>query len=147
MPNVEYIVFGKPTIFNRRYNIAHPEIERADEFTKTITQTLQGIYSTTEKLKNRGLNNKNLVKLLKELVVQAQGRIPETLSSEILNKLSLMNREEAIRNIHFPEDQGKLQKAQARLKFEELFFIQLSLLSDKLIRQQKIKWLRFSQRR
>jgi ATP-dependent DNA helicase RecG len=144
LPNIEYIVFGKPTIFNRRYNIAHPEIERAEEFTKTIAQTLQGIYSTTEKLKNRGLNNKNLVKLLKELIVQAQGKVPETLSSEILDKLSLMNREEALRNIHFPEDQGKLQKAQARLKFEELFFIQLSLLKDKLIRQQKFNGFVFS---
>ena len=144
LPNVEYIVFGKPTIFNRRYNIAHPEIEKAEEFAKTITQTLQGIYSTTEKLKNRGLNNKNLVKLLKELVVQAQNRIPETLSGEIVGKLSLLNREEAIRNIHFPEDQGKLQKAQARLKFEELFFIQLSLLKDKLLRQQLINGFVFS---
>jgi ATP-dependent DNA helicase RecG len=143
-PNVEYVVFGKPTIFNRRFNIAHPEIERADEFSKNITQTLQGIYSTTEKLKNRGLNNKNLVKLLKELIVQAHGRIPETMSLEILNKLSLVSREEAIRNIHFPEDQAKLQKAQARLKFEELFFIQLSLLSDKLIRQQKISGFVFA---
>jgi ATP-dependent DNA helicase RecG len=144
LPNIEYIVFGKPTIFNRRYNIAHPEIERAEEFTKTIAQTLQGIYSTTEKLKNRGLNNKNLVKLLKELVVQCQGKVPETLSSEILGKLSLMSREEALRNIHFPEDQAKLLKAQARLKFEELFFIQLSLLKDKLIRQQKINGFVFS---
>ena len=144
LPNVEYIVFGKPTIFNRRYNIAHPEIERAEEFTKTIAQTLQGIYSTTEKLKNRGLNNKNLVKLLKELVVQAHGKVPETLSFEIIGKLSLMNREEALRNIHFPDDQAMLHKAQARLKFEELFFIQLSLLKDKLIRQQKINGFVFA---
>jgi len=144
LPDVEYIVFGKPTIFNRRYNIAHPEVERPEEFARNITQTLQGIYSTTEKLKNRGLNNKNLVKLLKELVVQAHGKFYETLSAEILQKLSLMNREEAIRNIHFPEDQGKLQKAQARLKFEELFFIQLSLLHDKLLRQQKINGFVFS---
>jgi len=143
LPNVEYIVFGKPTIFNRRYNIAHPEVERADEFSKSNAQTLQGIYSTTEKLKNRGLNNKNLVKLMKELVVLAQGRIAETLSDEILVKLGLMHREEALRNIHFPEDQGKLQRAQARLKFEELFFIQLSLLSDKLIRQQRISGFLF----
>jgi ATP-dependent DNA helicase RecG len=144
LPNVEYIVFGKPTIFNRRYNIAHPEIERAEDFARSNTQTLQGIYSTTEKLKNRGLNNKNLVKLLKELIAQSHGRIPETLSPEILNKLNLMIREEAIRNIHFPEDQAKLQKAQARLKFEELFFIQLGLLCDKLIRQNKINGFVFS---
>jgi ATP-dependent DNA helicase RecG len=144
LPNVEYVVFGKPTIFNRRYNIAHPEIERAEEFSKTITQTLQGIYSTTEKLKNYGLNNKNLVKLIKELIVQAVGKINETLPDEIMGKLGLMQREEAIRNIHFPEDQGKLQRAQARLKFEELFFIQLSLLNDKLIRQKRISGFLFS---
>jgi ATP-dependent DNA helicase RecG len=144
LPNVEYVVFGKPTIFNRRYNIAHPEIERAEEFSKTITQTLQGIYSTTEKLKNYGLNNKNLVKLIKELIVQAVGKINETLPDEIMGKLGLMQREEAIRNIHFPDDQGKLQRAQARLKFEELFFIQLSLLNDKLIRQKRISGFLFS---
>jgi ATP-dependent DNA helicase RecG len=144
LPNVDYIIFGKPTVFNRRYNIAHPEVDKAEEFTKTIAQTLQGIYSTTEKLKNRGLNNKNLVKLMKELVAQSHGKITETLSPEVLGKLNLMNREEAIRNIHFPENQEKLQKAQARLKFEELFFIQLSLLSDKLLRQQKISGFIFS---
>ena len=138
LPNIEYIVFGKPTIFQRRYNIAHPEIERASDFERNIAQTLQGIYSTTEKLKNQGLANKNLVKLLKELVVNAHGKIPETLNSEIIGRLGLPGREEAIRNIHFPEDQGKLQRAQSRLKFEELFFIQLSLLKDKLLRQKKI---------
>lgn len=138
LPNVEYVVFGKPTVFNRRYNIAHPEVEKAADFDRTIAQTLQGIYSTTEKLKTHGLNNKNLVRLLKELVVQAAGKIPETLTDEILRRLNLMDREEALRNIHFPDDQKKLQRAQARLKFEELFFIQLGLLKDKLLRQQKI---------
>ncbi len=137
-PNVEYIVFGKPAIFQRRFNIVHPEIERAADFEKNIAQTLQGIYSTTEKLKSQGLNNKNLVKLLKELIVQSNGKIPETLSDEIIRRLNLPSREEAIRNIHFPDDQNKLQRAQARLKFEELFFIQLSLLKDKLLRQKKI---------
>ncbi len=144
LPNVEYIVFGKPSIFNRRYNIAHPEIEKVEDYSKTITQTLQGIYSTTEKLKNRGLNNKNLVKLIKELIILAHDRIPETLSPEIIQKLRLMNREEALRNIHFPDDQGLLQKAQSRLKFEELFFIQLGLLRDKLIRNQKISGFVFA---
>ena len=144
LPNVEYIVFGKPTVFNRRYNIAHPEIERAADFDRTIAQTLQGIYSTTEKLKNRGLASKNLVKLLKELVLQSQGKIPENLSEEIRDKLSLLGREDALRQIHFPEDQKKLQRAQARLKFEELFFIQLSLLKDKMIRQQKINGFVFA---
>ena len=144
LPNVEYIVFGKPTVFNRRNNIAHPEIERADEFTRTIPQTLVGIYSMTEKLKSLGINNKNLVKLLKELIVQSQGKIPEILTGDIISKLSLMPREDAIRNIHFPEDHKSLQRAQARLKFEELFFIQLSLLNDKLLRQKRIKGFLFS---
>jgi ATP-dependent DNA helicase RecG len=144
LPNVEYVVFGKPSLFNRRYNIAHPEIERADEYSKSIPQTLVGIYSTTERLKNMGLGNKNLVKLIKDLIVLAHGRIQETFSQEILQKLRLMNREEALRNIHFPEDQGLLQKAQARLKFEELFFIQLGLLSDKLIRNQRISGFVFA---
>jgi ATP-dependent DNA helicase RecG len=137
-PGTEYVVFGKPAVFNRRLNIVHPEIEVAAEHDRTISQTLQGIYSTTEKLKNNGLGNKNLVKLLKTLVLQAHGQVPETLSAEIIEKLRLMPREEALRNIHFPEDPAKLQRAQARLKFEELFFIQLSLLRDKLLRQQRI---------
>ncbi len=109
-PGTEYIVFGKPAVFNRRYNIPHPELELAAEFERTISGTLQGIYSTTEKLKNMGLNNKNLVKLIKTLVLQCHGKISETLSEDIIRKLNLMNREEALFNIHFPVDHQKLQK-------------------------------------
>jgi ATP-dependent DNA helicase RecG len=137
-PGTEYIVFGKPSIFNRRYNIPHPELELAAEFEKTISKTLQGIYSTTEKLKSRGLGNKNLVSLMKALVLQIPGRVPETLSPDIIRRLGLMGREEALRNIHFPGSQKDLARAEARLKFEELFFIQLRLLKDKIFRQQKI---------
>ncbi len=137
-PGVEYIVFGKPAVYNRRYNIPHPELERASEYSRTIHQTLQGIYSTTEKLKNHGLNIRNIVKLQKELVALSAGKIPENLPAEVRSRLNLMDREEALRNIHFPEDQQKLQKAQSRLKFEELFFIQLGLLKDKLLRQRKV---------
>jgi ATP-dependent DNA helicase RecG len=143
-PNVEYIVFGKPSIFQRRYNIAHPEIEKAADFERTSAQTLQGIYSTTEKLKNQGLSNKNLVKLIRELVVQSHGKVPETLSQTVLDKLSLLPREDALRNIHFPEDQKLLQRAQSRLKFEELFFIQLGLIKDKILRQKKISGFVFT---
>jgi ATP-dependent DNA helicase RecG len=143
-PNVEYIVFGKPTIFQRRYNIAHPEIEKAADFERTSAQSLQGIYSTTEKLKNQGLGNKNLVKLIRELVVQSQGKVPETLSQTVIDKLSLLPREDALRNIHFPEDQKLLQRAQSRLKFEELFFIQLGLIKDKILRQKKISGFVFT---
>jgi ATP-dependent DNA helicase RecG len=138
-PETEYIVFGKPSIFNRRYNIPHPELELASDFDRTISGTLQGIYSLTEKVKNQGINNKNLVKLIKTLVAKSMGNISETLSSEIIRNLSLINREEAFWHIHFPANHQMLQKAQARLKFEELFFIQLGLLKGKLNREQKTK--------
>lgn len=138
-PGLEYVVFGKPSVFNHRINIVHPEMEPAVEHDRTISQTLQGIYPMTEKLKSSGLNNKNLVKLIKTLIMNSQGRIPETLPPEIIAKLKLVSREEAVRNIHFPEDPEGLRRAQARLKFEELFVIQLSLLKDKLLRQEKIK--------
>ena len=143
--DTEYIVFGKPSIFNRRYNIPHPELEPASEFDRSISGTLQGIYSLTEKAKNRGITNRNLVKLIKTLVTNAMGNIPETLSSEILQNLSLMNREQAFWHIHFPDNPQTLQRAQARLKFEELFFIQLGLLKGKLNREQKTEGFVFSQ--
>ncbi len=135
--DTEYVVFGKPTIFNRKFNIPHPELELASEFDKTIGISLQGIYSTTEKLRSRGLGNRNLVKLIKTLVLLSAGKIPEILSADIVHKLGLLSREEALINIHFPEDQRLLQKAQARLKFEELFFIQLRLLKEKAKREHK----------
>ena len=137
VPGMQYVVFGKPAIFNKRYNIPHPETEIAAEFTKGVSGTLEGIYSTTEKLKSRGLNNKNIVKLVKTLVAQMTGKVPETLSEDVLGRLSLMNLEEALRNIHFPADMHHLQRAQARLKFEELFFIQLKMLKMKIFRQEK----------
>ncbi len=141
---LEYIVFGKPSIFNRKFNIAHPEIEAAEAYEKTMGSGLQGIYSTTEKLKRSGLNNKNLVKLMKTLVSKAPGNIRETLPDEIIKRLSLTGREQALLSIHFPEDQRSLQKARARLKFEELFFIQLRLLKEKIIRIQKVNGRKFS---
>ncbi len=141
---LEYIVFGKPSIFNRKFNIAHPEIELAEAYEKTMRSGLQGIYSTTEKLKRSGLNNKNLVKLMKTLVSSAPGNIREILPDEIMKRLSLTGREQALLSIHFPEDQRSLQKARARLKFEELFFIQLRLLKEKIIRIQKVNGRKFS---
>lgn len=144
-PGQEYVVFGRPTLFNRKYNIAHPELELASEHEKTISKTLEGIYSSTEKLKARGLNNKNLVKLLKTLVIKSEGNIPETLSGQILKKLHLVSREVALTNIHFPENDQLLRKAQARIKFEELFFIQLKVLQEKVRRQESIEGQTFGE--
>lgn len=143
-PGRDYLVFGKPSIFNDKYNIPHPDIDPVPETESPIANTLEGFYSSTEKLKSRGLSSRNISKLMKTLLVQVKGLIPEVLSNEIRGKLALFEREKALFNIHFPEDQSHLQKAQARLKFEELFFIQLRLLVYKQSRMEKNKGQVFS---
>lgn len=138
-PGVEYIVFGKPSVFNNKYNIAHPEVELPDEDNLSLSQVLVGHYSETETLRTRGLSSRNISKLMKTLLLKVEGSITETLSPAILDKLGLLSREEAFQNIHFPKNQELLRKAEARLKFEELFFIQLRLLKQKKGRQQEVK--------
>lgn len=143
-PGVEYIVFGKPSWFNNRLNLAHPELEPASEYEKSLQVNLQGIYSTTEKLKTRGLGTRSFVKLIKALIPQVKGKIPESLPAYILERLKLLNKEDSLVNLHFPENPQLLQKAEARMKFEELFYIQLKILKDKLDRQTHIKGYNFS---
>ncbi len=142
--DVEYIVFGKPGLFNNKYNMAHPEVDPVEESELAVSETLQPFYSTTEKLKSRGLGNKSFAKITKALVERAKDEIKENLSEEILQNLKLIPREEALVNIHFPKNNQILQRAQSRLKFEELFFIQLEMLRHKLQRNQKIKGQVFS---
>ncbi len=142
--DVEYIVFGKPGLFNNKYNMAHPEVDPVEESELAVSETLQPFYSTTEKLKSRGLGNKSFAKITKALVERAKDEIKENLSEEILQNLKLIPREEALVNIHFPKNNEILQRAQSRLKFEELFFIQLEMLRHKLQRNQKIKGQVFS---
>ncbi len=137
-PNVEYIVFGKPNYFNGKYNFTHPEVELASETEKGVNATLQPFYSSTEKLKSRGLDSRGFAKLTKNLVDLIHSIIDETLPDESIKQLKLIPREKAIINIHYPENQQILNKATARLKFEELFFIQLALLRHKFNRAQKI---------
>lgn len=138
-PGVEYIVFGKPAIFNNKYNIAHPEVDVPDKNVQALSMTLQGYYSCTEKLRSRGLSSRNISKLMTTLLLKARGSIPETLSPWIIDKLALIAREEAFQNIHFPKNNELLRKAQARLKFEELFFIQLRLLKQRLGRIEEVQ--------
>ena len=138
-PGVEYLVFGKPTLFKDRYNIAHPEVDTPDEQTESLSISLQGHYSETDQLRNRGLSSRNISKLMRTLLIKAQGHIPETLSPGIISKLGLLDREAAFQHIHFPANKELLRKAQARLKFEELFFIQLRLLKQKAGRQEEVK--------
>lgn len=138
-PNKEYVVFGKPGFFNGRFNIIHPELEEAAIAEKWSGGSLTGVYSTTEKCKSRGLDSKGLQKLLKTLLSQWPAQIPETITSDILSKYKLMSRRDALFHIHLPSDEKILAAAQYRLKFEELFFIQLRLLKAKCTRQEIYK--------
>lgn len=138
----EYIVFGKPTVFNGRINIAHPDIDPAKDLILS-TMGLQPYYNTTEKMKRSGLNSHVMEKLVKNAFSLLGGLLPETLSPGIIEKHGLLSLDEAIRNIHFPQNPDKLRKAQYRLKFEELFYIQLNILRYSKDRQQKFRGLYF----
>ena len=142
--NTQYIVFGKPTLFNGKINIAHPEIETVEEYKRGLSNQLQPMYPSSEKLSNKGLNNKAIGKLTQVLLPQLKNQIPETLSKNLIQKLNLPSKEKALFDIHFPKNSQDLKKAQYRLKFEELFFIQLQLIQMKQIRQQKLKGHNFS---
>ena len=144
-PGSEWIVFGKPTLFNGRYNFSHPETETVAEYTAQPADPLHPIYNSTEKMKLSGLNTRAISKITRTLVTQLKGVIPETLSAEIISEYKFMGRENALVNIHFPADTETLEKARARLKFDELFFIQLRLLRYKLNRNQKIRGNIFGQ--
>ncbi len=138
-PNREYIVFGKPTLFNGRFNMVHPEMEDAAAAEKFTSIALTGVYATTEKCKSKGLDSKGIQKLIKTLALNLPQNIGETMNSDILNRYKLAGRRNALMNIHLPADEKSLAAAQYRLKFEELFFIQLRLLRSKINRQQLLK--------
>ncbi|WP_026462063.1 ATP-dependent DNA helicase RecG [Adhaeribacter aquaticus] len=130
----EYIVFGKPTIFNSRINIAHPEVEEATEV-KQGQSYLHPVYSTTEKLKNHRLDSKAISRIMAELLKLAATNIPETLSPDLIDQYKMLSKREALLQIHFPINTDKLNAAKFRLKFEELFYVQLKLLRQKTIRK------------
>ncbi len=143
-PGVEYVVFGKPTLFNNKFNIVHPEMDIFYEQVVSKGAFFQPVYNSTEKLKTKGLESKGISKLTSTLLTGCKGNIPEILSDELVNQLKLLSREESFYQIHFPTDLNLLNKAQFRFKFEELFFIQLRLLKHKLIRAEKSKGHVFS---
>ena len=138
----EYIVFGKPTVFNGRINIAHPDIDPAKDLTLSA-MGLQPYYNTTEKMKRAGLNSHALEKLMNNAFALLQGPLSETLSPNVVGENHLMSLDEAIRNIHFPQNPEKLRRAQYRLKFEELFYVQLNILRYTKDRQRKYRGLVF----
>ena len=125
---VEYVVFGRPGVCGGRYQFAHPDIERAADV-KLSDMGMQPYYITSERMKKSGLMSHNVEKLTKTLVERIPvGSIPETLPPFILEPLHLISREEALRKIHYPKDVRDVQQAQYRLKFEELFYVQLNIL-------------------
>lgn len=134
----EYIVFGKPTLFNGRVNIAHPDIDPASDL-KLSSMGLQPYYNTTEKMKRSFLNSHAIEKMMNAVVQQLQDPLPETLSLSILARHHLMPLTEALINIHFPSNPELLRKAQYRLKFEELFYVQLNILRYAKDRQRKYR--------
>ena len=137
--NTPYVAFGKVSLFGNTFNMPHPELELVADYKKSLQSAMQPVYPSTEILSNKGVTNRAVIKMLQSLFTEVQGRFQETLSSELMNSLHLVSKSEALFNIHFPKNQTLLTKAQQRLKFEELFFIQLQLIRKKLIHKAKIK--------
>ncbi|MHC1702422.1 MAG: ATP-dependent DNA helicase RecG [Tenuifilaceae bacterium] len=135
--NVKYIVFGKAALFSGKFNIAHPEVEEYKPEQEKIASALQAAYNTSEKLKNNFLASKAIYKLQQTLALQIAGNIDETLPAQMIDQYKLMTLPEALKQIHFPESAILLQKAQYRLKFEELFYVQLGLLMLRSVRMSK----------
>ncbi len=142
--NTPYVIFGKTKYYNG-FSMPHPEMELLSEHEKNLKVMMQPVYPSTEKLSNRGITNRVLSKMMQQLFLDTKARFYDTLSEEIRSELKLIHKSEAILNIHFPKNQELLAKAQYRLKFEELFYIQLQLITKKLIRKQKIKGFPFTE--
>ncbi len=142
-PGIEYVAFGKPNRYGRSISIAHPELEPASTFT-TEKGYLQPVYPLSEKLRNKYLDNRFLLKIIKELLPLAIGHVRETLPEVMLKSHKLISKREAVAYIHFPASHDWLAKAQQRLKFEELFYIQLRLIKMKIVRQEKFKGIVFN---
>ncbi|WP_162053651.1 ATP-dependent DNA helicase RecG [Pontibacter pamirensis] len=142
--HTDYIVFGKPTEFNGRFNMAHPELEELSE-EKQTTSFLQPVYHTTEKLKAHRIDSKVISKMMEMLLKVALPNVQESLSPDLIDHYRLMDKRNALLNIHFPESAEKYKAATFRLKFEELFYIQLRLFRHKLVRKADLKGQVFNQ--
>ena len=137
--NVPIVIFGKCTLFNYVFTMSHPEIELFSEHEKSLRSALQPVYPSTETLTNRGISSRVMSKMMQQLFLETQNLFGETLPAYLISELRLMSKKEALLNIHFPSNNDALAKAQFRLKFEELFFIQLQLITKNLLRKHKIK--------
>ena len=134
--NVPYLLFGKPSRFNHIYNFVHPELTPMSKVTPEMTQGLEPYYNTTETMKRHGLNSKAIRSIITELLPDLKQGIPDTIGADILQRYRLMSLTDALINVHFPKDTLAMQNARARLKFEELFYIQLQILRVMKRREQ-----------
>ena len=132
----ELVVFGKPSVYQRKLNVVHPELEDPGK-KHALSSNLQAVYSTTEKLKDHYLTSKAISKLLANLVKGLPAKFEETMPAWLLKKLNLVNLDTAMRQIHFPDSSGEYKRAELRLKFEELFYIQLNILQNKTDRNKR----------
>ena len=143
--NTPYVIFGKTNFFNGLFSMAHPEVELLEEHEKSLRIVMQPVYPSTEKLSNKGITNRVVNKLMQQLFIETRGQFYDTLSEEIKEELKLISRADALFNIHFPKSQELLSNAQFRLKFEELFYIQMQLLIKNMLQKQRIKGFNFDQ--
>ena len=141
--NTDYVVFGKPAVFNGRIQVAHPDVEPAEAL-ELSTMKMLPYYHTTEKMKKAGMNSRTIEKLTKTMVSTMQETLPETLLPDMLQRLHLMGRDEALRTIHYPQNAKDLERARVRLKFEELFYVQLNILRYARDHRRKYRGFIFS---
>ena len=134
--NTPYLLFGKPSRFNHIFNFVHPELTPMSKVTPEMTQGLEPYYNTTETMKRHGLNSKAMRAIIAELLPDLKAGVPDTIGMDILQKYRLMSLSEALINVHFPKDSLSMQNARARLKFEELFYVQLQILRQMKRREQ-----------
>ena len=139
----EYIIFGRPNVFNGRINVTHPDIEAAEKL-ELSAMGMQPYYNTTEKMKKMGMNSRSVERLTKTLLEVMKEELPETLPPFITDKLHLMSRNEALRKIHYPQNVKELERARTRLKFEELFYVQLNILRYASDQRRKYRGYVFS---
>ena len=144
-PGLEYVVFGKPSLFNNRFNLSHPEIVPVVEWNKKQRSGLEAVYPSTEKLKARYLDSKGLRKLIENLLLEIHGKVEETLPNYLLDDYKLMSRGRAFLEVHRPNTHEIIRKAEARLKFDELFYIQMKILRSKVANKRKFKGFVFKE--
>ena len=139
----EYVIFGRPNVFNGRINVTHPDIDAADKL-ELSAMGMQPYYNTTEKMKKVGMNSRSLERFVKTLLDTLKEPLPETLPDFMVQKLHLMARDEALRKIHYPQNAKELERARTRLKFEELFYVQLNILRYASDQRRKYRGYMFS---